>query len=116
MRSRCCRMCSTYWLENAWYSVISPEGCSSIVWKDQNAVEEAAENLGIRAQTLLGFGIVDKIIPEPPGGAHIDPEQTYKNVDKHIYQALKKLESMPVEELLDERYKKIRKIGVIEER
>jgi acetyl-CoA carboxylase carboxyl transferase subunit alpha len=103
-------------LEHSFYSVISPEGCSSIVWKDQNAVEEAAENLGLRAQTLLGFGIVDKIIPEPPGGAHIDPEQTYKNVDKHIYQALKKLESMPVEELLDERYKKIRKIGVIEER
>ena len=103
-------------LEHSFYSVISPEGCASIVWKDQNAVEEAAENLGLRAQTLLGFGIVDKIIPEPPGGAHIDPEQTFKNVDKHIYQALKKLEAMPVQELLDERYKKIRKIGVIEER
>jgi acetyl-CoA carboxylase carboxyl transferase subunit alpha len=103
-------------LEHSFYSVISPEGCAAIVWKDQNAVEEAAENLGIRSQTLLGFGIVDKIIPEPPGGAHIDPEQTFKNVDKHIYQALKKLEGKPVEELLDERYKKIRKIGVLEER
>jgi acetyl-CoA carboxylase carboxyl transferase subunit alpha len=103
-------------LEHSFYSVISPEGCAAIVWKDQNAVEEAAENLGIRAKTLLEFGIVDKIIPEPPGGAHIDPEQTFKNVDKHIYQALKKLEGKPVEELLDERYKKIRKIGVIEER
>jgi acetyl-CoA carboxylase carboxyl transferase subunit alpha len=103
-------------LEHSFYSVISPEGCAAIVWKDQNAVEEAAENLGIRAQTLLGFGIIDKIIPEPAGGAHIDPEQTYKNVDKHIYQALKKLEGMTVDELLDERYKKIRKLGVIEER
>ncbi len=103
-------------LEHSFYSVISPEGCAAIVWKDQNAVEEAAENLGIRAKTLLEFGIIDKIIPEPPGGAHIDPEQTFKNVDKHIYQALKKLEGKPVEELLDERYKKIRKIGVIEER
>jgi acetyl-CoA carboxylase carboxyl transferase subunit alpha len=103
-------------LEHSFYSVISPEGCAAIVWKDQNAVEEAAENLGIRAKTLLEFGIVDKIIPEPPGGAHIDAEQTFKNVDKHIYQALKKLEGKPVEELLDERYKKIRKIGVIEER
>jgi acetyl-CoA carboxylase carboxyl transferase subunit alpha len=103
-------------LEHSFYSVISPEGCAAIVWKDQNAVEEAAENLGLRAQTLLDLGIIDKIIPEPPGGAHIDPEQTYKNVDKHIYQALKKLESMPVEELLDARYKKIRKIGVFEER
>jgi len=103
-------------LEHSFYSVISPEGCAAIVWKDQNAVEEAAENLGIRTATLLGLGIIDKIIPEPPGGAHIDPEQTYKNVDKHIYQALKKLETKSIEELLDERYKKIRKLGVIEER
>ncbi len=103
-------------LEHSFYSVISPEGCAAIVWKDQDAVEEAAENLGIRAKTLLEFGIIDKIIPEPPGGAHIDPELTFKNVDKHIYQALKKLEGKPVEELLNDRYKKIRKLGVIEER
>lgn len=103
-------------LEHSFYSVISPEGCAAIVWKDQNAVEEAAENLGLRAQTLLDLGIIDKIIPEPPGGAHIDPDQTFKNVDKHIYQALKKLEALPVEELLEARYKKIRKIGVFEER
>ncbi len=103
-------------LEHSFYSVISPEGCAAIVWKDQNAVEEAAENLGLRTATLLGFGIIDKIIPEPPGGAHIDPEQTFRNVDKHIYQALKKLESKTVEELLNERYKKIRKLGVFEER
>jgi len=103
-------------LEHSFYSVISPEGCAAIVWKDQNAVEEAAENLGLRAQTLLDLGIIDKIIPEPPGGAHIDPEQTFKNVDKHLYQALKKLEDKPVEELLEERYRRIRKIGVFEER
>ncbi|HOW86039.1 MAG TPA: acetyl-CoA carboxylase carboxyltransferase subunit alpha [Candidatus Aminicenantes bacterium] len=103
-------------LEHSFYSVISPEGCAAIVWKDQNAVEEAAENLGLRAQTLLDLGIIDKIIPEPPGGAHIDPEQTFKNVDKHISQALKKLEAMPVEELLEARYAKIRRIGVFEER
>jgi acetyl-CoA carboxylase carboxyl transferase subunit alpha len=103
-------------LEHAFYSVISPEGCAAIVWKDQNAVEQAAENLGIRASILLGFGIIDKIIPEPPGGAHIDPEQTFKNVDKHLYQALKRLEDKPVEELLEERYKKLRKLGVFEER
>ena len=103
-------------LEHSFYSVISPEGCAAIVWKDQNAVDEAAENLGLRAETLLKFGIVDKIIPEPPGGAHIDPEQTFKNVDKHINQALKKLEGKPVDELLEDRYLKIRKIGVFEER
>ncbi len=103
-------------LEHSFYSVISPEGCAAIVWKDQTAVEEAADNLGIRATTLLEFGIIDKIIPEPPGGAHIDPEQTFKNVDRHIYQALKTLESKSIGELLDDRYKKIRKLGVIEER
>src|SRR4030043_787155 len=106
----------TFMLEHSFYSVISPEGCAAILWKDQDAVEEAAENLGIRATTLPEFGIIAKITPEPPGGAHIDPEQTFKNVDKHLYQALKKLEGKPVDELLDERYKKIRKIGVFEER
>jgi acetyl-CoA carboxylase carboxyl transferase subunit alpha len=103
-------------LEHSFYSVISPEGCAAILWKDQNAIKLAAENLGLRAATLLGFGIVDKIIPEPPGGAHLDPEQTFKNVDKHLYQALKKFEGKPVGELLEERYKKIRKLGVFEER
>ncbi len=106
----------TLMLEYSFYSVISPEGCAAILWKDQDAVEKAAENLGIRSQTLLGFGVIDKIIPEPPGGAHIDPEQTFKNVDKFLYQAMKKLEGMPVDELLNQRYKKIRKLGVFEER
>src|SRR5512136_2820484 len=86
-------------LEHSFYSVISPEGCAAILWKDQNAVDLAAENLGLRATTLREFGIVDKIIPEPPGGAHIDPDQTFRAVDKHIYQALKKLEGLTVDEL-----------------
>jgi acetyl-CoA carboxylase carboxyl transferase subunit alpha len=103
-------------LEFSFYSVISPEGCAAILWKDQNAVDKAAENLGIRATTLLELGIIDRIIPEPPGGAHIDPEQTYKNVDKHIYQALKKLEEKPAAELVAERYQKIRKLGVFVEK
>lgn len=103
-------------LEHSFYSVISPEGCAAILWKDQTAVEKAAENLGLRASTLLELGIIDKIIPEPPGGAHIDPEQTFKTVDKHLYQALKKLEGKPTEELLEDRYRKIRKVGVFEEK
>jgi len=103
-------------LEYSFYSVISPEGCAAILWKDQNAVELAAENLGLRATTLLELGIIDKIIPEPPGGAHIDPEQTYKNVDKHLYAALKKLEGKPVDHLLEERYQRIRKLGVFVEK
>jgi acetyl-CoA carboxylase carboxyl transferase subunit alpha len=103
-------------LENAFYSVISPEGCAAILWKDQSAVSQAAENMKIRAQDLLELGIIDKIIPEPPGGAHIDPEWTFKSVDKQLSQALKKLESKNVEELLEERYQKFRKIGVFVEK
>ncbi|MGB7295604.1 MAG: acetyl-CoA carboxylase carboxyltransferase subunit alpha [Candidatus Aminicenantales bacterium] len=103
-------------LENSFYSVISPEGCAAILWKDQSAVSQAAESMKIRAQDLLELGIIDKIIPEPPGGAHIDPESTFKAVDRHISQALKKLEAKPVEELLEERYQKFRKMGVFKEK
>ena len=99
-------------LEHSFYSVISPEGCAAILWKDQNAVERAAENLGLRATTLLELGVIDKIIPEPPGGAHVDPEQTFKNVDRYLYQALKKLEGKSLDQLLADRYQKIRKQGV----
>jgi acetyl-CoA carboxylase carboxyl transferase subunit alpha len=103
-------------LENSFYSVISPEGCAAILWKDQNAVAQAAQNMKIRAQDLLELGVIDKIIPEPPGGAHIDFEQTFKNVDKHLSQALKKLEQKPVQELLEERYQKFRKMGILLEK
>jgi acetyl-CoA carboxylase carboxyl transferase subunit alpha len=72
-------------LENSFYSVISPEGCAAILWKDQEAVTKAAENLKIGAKDLLDMGIIDKIIAEPPGGAHIDYEQTFKNVDRNRY-------------------------------
>ena len=103
-------------LEYSFYSVISPEGCAAILWKEQSAVAKAAENMRIRAQDLLELGIIDKIIPEPPGGAHIDSEQTFKNVDKHISQALKKLEQKPIEQMLEERYQKFRKMGVFTEK
>jgi acetyl-CoA carboxylase carboxyl transferase subunit alpha len=103
-------------LENSFYSVISPEGCAAILWKDQTAVAQAAENLKIRAGDLLELGLIDKIIPEPPGAAHIDPETTYKNVDKALSQTLKKLEQKPIDELLAERYQKFRKMGVYVEK
>jgi acetyl-CoA carboxylase carboxyl transferase subunit alpha len=99
-------------LEYAFYSVISPEGCAAILWKDQSAISQAAENMRIRAQDLLALGIIDKIIMEPPGAAHIDPELTFKNVDRSISQALKKLEGKPTGELLEERYRKFRAMGV----
>ncbi len=105
-----------FMLENSFYSVISPEGCAAILWRDQSAAAKAAENLKIRAQDLKELGIIDNIIPEPPGGAHIDPVQTFKNVDKQLNMILKRLEQKSVEEILEERYQKFRKIGVYVER
>jgi len=103
-------------LEYSFYSVISPEGCAAILWKEQEAVAKAAENLSMEAKDLLEMGIIDKIIPEPAGGAHIDYEQTFKNVDKYLYQTLKKLEEKSSKKRLKERYQKFRKIGVFIEK
>jgi acetyl-CoA carboxylase carboxyl transferase subunit alpha len=103
-------------LENGFYSVISPEGCASILWKDTSKADQAAENLGLRSGKLLELGIVDKIVPEPPGGAHVDPEQMYRNLDKILAPTLKKFEAKPVDELLEERYRKVRKLGVFIEK
>ncbi|MGA2587085.1 MAG: acetyl-CoA carboxylase carboxyltransferase subunit alpha [Candidatus Aminicenantales bacterium] len=107
---------SVMMLENSFYSVISPEGCAAILWKDQNAVKQAAENMRIRAQDLFALGVIDKIISEPPGGAHIDPEQTFKNVDIPLSQTLKKLKETPKDKLLEERYQKFRKMGIYVEK
>ncbi|MDH4257954.1 MAG: acetyl-CoA carboxylase carboxyltransferase subunit alpha [Candidatus Aminicenantes bacterium] len=103
-------------LEHSFYSVISPEGCAAILWKDQEATSLAAMSLKMTANDLLEMGIIDKIIPEPPGGAHVDFEQTFKNVDKELNQALKRLEKMSVENRLKARYEKFRKIGVFTEK
>jgi acetyl-CoA carboxylase carboxyl transferase subunit alpha len=99
-------------LEYSFYSVISPEGCAAILWKDQSAVELAAGNLKFSSADLASLGIIDKVIPEPPGGAHVDYELTFKNVDKHLSAALKRLDEMNPEQRIDERYKKFRKMGV----
>ncbi len=103
-------------LEYSFYSVISPEGCAAILWKDQKATSQAAMSLKMGANDLLEMGIIDKIIPEPPGGAHIDFDQTFKNVDKQLNQTLKKLEELSHEERLERRYKKFRDIGVFSEK
>ncbi len=103
-------------LEHSFYSVISPEGCAAILWKDQSAVNKAAENLKFLSKDLMGLGIIDKIIPEPPGGAHIDYELTFRNVDKQLQAALKKLEDKTPEERIELRYQKFRKIGVFTEK
>jgi acetyl-CoA carboxylase carboxyl transferase subunit alpha len=103
-------------LEHSFYSVISPEGCAAILWKDQSAVGLAAENLRFLSKDLKEFGVVDTIIPEPPGGAHVDYELTFKNVNKHLHTTLKKLKKKSPEEWIQDRYQKFRKIGVFTEK
>ncbi|TES85830.1 acetyl-CoA carboxylase carboxyltransferase subunit alpha [Candidatus Aerophobetes bacterium] len=106
----------TLLLENAIYSVISPEGCAAILWKSQEKVEEAAENLKLTAQDLLKIGLIDGIIPEPRGGAHRDPEKTAANIKESIMKNLDELTDMPPEELIKTRYEKYRRIGNFEKR
>jgi len=101
-------------LENAYYSVISPEGCAAILWKDSTKASEAAEVLKLTAHDLLHFGIADEIIKEPLGGAHTNPQETASNLKEAIIRNFKELLSVPLDELLDARYKKYRKIGIIE--
>jgi len=102
-------------LENSFYSVISPEGCAAILWKDQKAIAQASENLKFLSQNLLKFGIVDQIISEPPGGAHLDYDLIFKNVDKQLNSTLKQLEQKTPEKRIDNRYLKFRKIGIFQE-
>lgn len=103
-------------LEHSFYSVISPEGCAAILWKDQNAVPQAAKNLKFCASDLLELGVIDKIIPEPIGGAHLDYEAAIRNMDRQLSATLKKLEQMTAEERLEQRYRKFRTIGVFAEK
>lgn len=98
-------------LENAVYSVISPEGCAAILWKDQEKVEEAAEALSLTSQDLFNLGIVDEVISEPRGGAHRDPEQTALNIKERIIKHLGELKGLSPEELLEKRHRKYREIG-----
>jgi len=100
-----------FMLENAIYSVISPEGCAAILWKDQQKVEEAASALKLTAQDLLKLGIIDGIIPEPRGGAHRDVETTAINIKKTILKEIEDLKSIPIERLLMERKNKYREMG-----
>jgi acetyl-CoA carboxylase carboxyl transferase subunit alpha len=102
-------------LENSFYSVISPEGCAAILWKDQNATKLAAEAMKIRSRDLFAFGIIDEIIPEPPGGAHIDAELTIRAVDEHLSRKLAALKPVPKADLLEARYRKFRKMGTFTE-
>ena len=102
-------------LENAYYSVISPEGCAAILWKHRKHAPEAAEALKLSSPDLLQMGLVDGVIPEPAGGAHCNPEQAAENLKSAISKELQTLIKTPVEKLLRARYDKFRKMGVFQE-
>jgi acetyl-CoA carboxylase carboxyl transferase subunit alpha len=98
-------------LENGIYSVISPEGCASILWRDSSKAEIAAQALRITASDLKELGIVDEIVPEPEGGAHVDHEATARLLDPFLVRALDSLNSLAVPDLLRRRYQKFRRMG-----
>ncbi len=101
-------------LEHAYYSVISPEGCASILWKDAGKNEQAAGALKMHAEDLLDLEIIDDMIEEPLGGAHHDPKVVFANVKEYVLQKWQMLKKIPLEDLLEQRYQKFRKIGKYE--
>jgi acetyl-CoA carboxylase carboxyl transferase subunit alpha len=103
-------------LQFSYYSVISPEGCAGILWKHPKHADKAAHALRFTSKDLLGFGIIDEVIPEPVGGAHRDHRKMATSLKASILTALKNLSALPASELLDRRYAKFRKIGQFEER
>lgn len=104
-----------YMMENTWYSVISPESCSSILWRSWDYKEKAADALKLTAKDMLQSGLIDGIIEEPLGGAHNDIPTAIENVKKEIKKALKALKDMPTDELVAKRVEKFSNMGVYEE-
>jgi acetyl-CoA carboxylase carboxyl transferase subunit alpha len=100
-----------FMLENSVYSVISPEGCASIMWRDAGKRELAAQAMHITAPDLIGFGIIDAIVPEPEGGAHKDHARTAQNLDRVLVENLAGLKKLSTSQLLDRRYEKFRKMA-----
>jgi acetyl-CoA carboxylase carboxyl transferase subunit alpha len=98
-------------LEHAVYSVISPEGCAAILWRDSARAPEAADAMKITASDLAAFGLVDQVIPEPPGGAQTDPEAQFQALDAVIEAQLRELTALPPEALMTARYDKFRRMG-----
>ncbi len=105
----------TLMLEYSTYSVISPEGCASILWKSAEKARDAAEQLGLTAPRLLELGLVDSVIPEPLGGAHRDPETMAATLKKVLVDTLRELEVIPSSELQERRYQRLRGYGAFSE-
>jgi acetyl-CoA carboxylase carboxyl transferase subunit alpha len=103
-------------LENAYYSVISPEGCAAILWKDRSAAAKAAEALKITATHLLELGLVDEIVPEPLGGAHTNHEAAAQTLREYLLKHLEQVQALPTAERLKQRYAKFRAFGHFNEK
>lgn len=102
-------------LQYAYCSVITPEGCAAILWRTAEKAPEAAEALRLTAGDLKGFGIIDEIVPEPLGAAHRSPREMATTLERRIGRHLRELKQVPVERLLEERYQKLRRAGVVVE-
>lgn len=102
-------------LENAYYSVISPEGCAAILWRDRGKTPEAAARLKLTAPDLLELGVIDELVEEPPGGAHADPQGTAQRLGEALLRHLEGLEAVAPGELLDRRRKRYLQMGIYEE-
>jgi acetyl-CoA carboxylase carboxyl transferase subunit alpha len=102
-------------MENTWYTVISPESCSSILWRTWDKKEVAAEQLRLTGTDMLGFGLVDEVIPEPLGGAHWDYDLAAENLKNFLIPAIKQLEAIPADERVKQRIEKFGKMGFWEE-
>src|SRR5687768_15781025 len=102
-------------LQYATYSVISPEGCASILWRSAEMAPVAAEALGITASRLKTLGLVDKIVPEPLGGAHRDPQATAQSLRKALAEALKQVQDKRPKELVEERLERLMSYGKFKE-
>jgi acetyl-CoA carboxylase carboxyl transferase subunit alpha len=102
-------------LQYSTYSVISPEGCASILWKSAERAPEAAESLGITASRLKTLGLIDKIVTEPLGGAHRDPPAMIQTLRKSLQDALKHVQEMPLADLLQARFNRLMDYGKFKE-
>ncbi len=103
-------------MENCWYSVISPEGCAAILWKDNAKASIAAEAMKLTAPDLLQLNVIDRIIPEPPGGAHWDYDQAAENLKTALLEELEKLTKIPSDELVSKRIEKYSAMGAWREK
>lgn len=102
-------------LKYSVYSVISPEGCAAILWRDASKADIAAKNLALTSEMLMKFGVVDTVIEEPQEGAHTAPEKVYKKVKQYLLKELKKYSGFSIQELKDQRYKRFRGLGSFNE-